>query len=65
MGTHKGQVSFPGGMMEAGESAEEAAIRETIEEIGVAREDVDILGACCYTIITEYLCRRDNLHAAL
>lgn len=34
MRTHAGQVSFPGGMIEAGESWDEAAIREFAEEVG-------------------------------
>ena len=34
VGTHKGHVSFPGGHMDVGESAVEAAHRETIEELG-------------------------------
>lgn len=34
MKTHAGQVSLPGGMVEPGESAEEAAYREFSEELG-------------------------------
>jgi 8-oxo-dGTP pyrophosphatase MutT (NUDIX family) len=42
---HAGQVSFPGGRIEAGDrSAEEAALRETFEELGVAPERVQVLG---------------------
>lgn len=32
--THKGEVSFPGGHIELNETASDAAVRETIEEIG-------------------------------
>lgn len=35
VGTHKGQVSFPGGHFEENETAFEAAIRETNEELGI------------------------------
>ena len=41
---HKGQVSFPGGAMEEGEQPEETALRESFEEIGLARERVTLLG---------------------
>jgi 8-oxo-dGTP pyrophosphatase MutT (NUDIX family) len=42
---HKGEVSFPGGVVdESDESWERTAIRETFEEIGVRQEDIEILG---------------------
>jgi 8-oxo-dGTP pyrophosphatase MutT (NUDIX family) len=42
---HTGQVSLPGGRLDyAGESVEEAALREAYEEIGVRPADVDVLG---------------------
>jgi 8-oxo-dGTP pyrophosphatase MutT (NUDIX family) len=43
---HQGQVSFPGGVIETNdEGPEQAALRETQEEIGIRSEDVQILGA--------------------
>ena len=42
--THKGQISFPGGMREDGETLERTAIRETFEEIGIAADGIEILG---------------------
>jgi 8-oxo-dGTP pyrophosphatase MutT (NUDIX family) len=41
---HTGQVSLPGGKVDAGESVEEAALREAEEEVGVAGGAVEILG---------------------
>ncbi len=41
---HRGQVSFPGGRHELGETAVQAALRESEEEIGLGAADVQILG---------------------
>ena len=42
---HKGQVSFPGGMRhESDKDILETAIRETSEEIGLQKQDIEILG---------------------
>src|SRR5689334_9366535 len=40
---HSGQISFPGGRREEGETFEQTAIRETFEELGV-RESIEIIG---------------------
>jgi 8-oxo-dGTP pyrophosphatase MutT (NUDIX family) len=42
---HAGQISFPGGRVEAGDAdREETALRETEEEVGLARGVVTVLG---------------------
>lgn len=44
-GVHSGQMSFPGGKKEEDDhSFEAAALRETMEEVGIAPEDVRVLG---------------------
>ncbi len=42
--THKGQISFPGGMRDGSESLEQTALRETFEEIGIESRQIEILG---------------------
>lgn len=45
-GPHSGQIAFPGGKREEyDKSMEDTALRETREEIGIAREDVAVIGA--------------------
>ena len=42
---HKGEISFPGGRMEAGdEGLLDTALRETFEEMGISREKIQVLG---------------------
>ncbi|MBI2934708.1 MAG: CoA pyrophosphatase [Chloroflexi bacterium] len=41
---HKGQICFPGGCCEGGETKCSTALRESFEEIGLRPGDVDILG---------------------
>ena len=41
---HRGEISFPGGRRETGETAIDAALRETHEEIGIAPSEARIMG---------------------
>ena len=44
LSAHAGQISLPGGALDAGESVEAAALREADEEIGVDPATVHLLG---------------------
>lgn len=44
MKKHAGQVAFPGGRREPGESLSDTALRETEEEIRVSSKSIDLLG---------------------
>jgi 8-oxo-dGTP pyrophosphatase MutT (NUDIX family) len=44
LAAHSGQIAFPGGAVEAGESLEIAAVRETQEEVGIERDRVELIG---------------------
>jgi 8-oxo-dGTP pyrophosphatase MutT (NUDIX family) len=44
MSAHAGQVSFPGGRIEAGETPEAAAVREAAEEVGLDARLPELLG---------------------
>lgn len=45
MRDHPGQVAFPGGKIDPGEDAIEAALREAEEELAMHRADVRVIGA--------------------
>jgi 8-oxo-dGTP pyrophosphatase MutT (NUDIX family) len=53
---HPGQISFPGGRVEPGDrSLAHTALRETVEEVGLAQDRVHILGELAdYETVTGY-----------
>lgn len=55
MAKHAGQVAFPGGRLDAGETAVAAALREAEEETGLERSFVEPLGYLdAYHTVTNY-----------
>jgi 8-oxo-dGTP pyrophosphatase MutT (NUDIX family) len=53
---HAGEISFPGGRRDSDERLQDTALREAEEEIGLASDDVEIVGALppTGTIVTNY-----------
>lgn len=44
LASHTGQIAFPGGRLDPGETVVEAALREAREEVALSREGVEVLG---------------------
>ena len=55
--SHKGEISFPGGKRDPeDDTLLDTALRETYEEMGIEREDVEVLGALDQTATTTGFC---------
>lgn len=56
LASHTGQVAFPGGRLDPGETAVEAAVREAEEEVGLTAEFIEPLGLSdAYETVTGFL----------
>jgi len=70
--THKGQISFPGGVNEPSDtSLIETALRETEEEIGIPKSTIEVLGGLddlltpfkfCITPIVGYIAEQPTVY---
>ena len=55
MPQHAGQIAFPGGKREVDESALQAALRETEEEVGIKNAAINVIGRLpSFNAISEY-----------
>lgn len=50
MKSQPGEVSFPGGSLEDDETFQEAAIRETIEELNIEEKNINVVGELDYLL---------------
>lgn len=46
-----GEVSFPGGSLEAGEDFAQAAVREAVEELQIEADQIELLGEIDYLVL--------------
>jgi 8-oxo-dGTP pyrophosphatase MutT (NUDIX family) len=53
---HAGEISFPGGRRDPGESLQQTALREAFEEVGLPEREVDVVGSLAPvgTFVTNY-----------
>lgn len=56
LASHTGQIAFPGGRLDPGETVVQAALREAVEEVGLAPDHVQPLGLSdAYETVTGFL----------
>ena len=48
-----GEICFPGGQIEEGETAEATAVRETCEELGLSPDDIELISLPGYEIMAD------------
>lgn len=51
--TQPGEISFPGGRVEKGETHKQGAIRETMEELNIKEENIEVLGELNFLVSYE------------
>jgi 8-oxo-dGTP pyrophosphatase MutT (NUDIX family) len=57
LANHGGQISLPGGLVEGGETTSTAAVRELEEELGVAADEISVVGSLSplYLYVTDFV----------
>ena len=56
LASHTGQIAFPGGRLDPGETVVQAALREAVEEVGLSPDYVEPLGLSdAYETVTGFL----------
>lgn len=56
LASHTGQVAFPGGRVDPGETVVQAAVRESVEEVGLSPDHVEPLGLSdAYETVTGFV----------
>ena len=50
-----GETSFPGGGVEEGETYQEAAIRETMEELNLSKSSIEVIGEMDYILTQSHI----------